>query len=295
MIINKKKGKNYSSDFPFQAKYNNLLKTVSFEEGYIFDCYNNLSANSGEVSGYFSQGSFFYKSDPSKIFEYDFNDWFYVDILGSIFKVSSDERASYDSMRARFADSFPNYLIWKAPSSNSSGGQQIISENIYLQDKSSGQKKGFSREILEIKPDGTKKMRINGSLVQVFSDMADFRMIESGPFERYVDGIDYELKEGGSGKDFAIKVELTAFSTTDDVEYTYLSGFSVDSIELIEILAGKDYSNEYPTLTSLTGIYYFGVSSPSLLNDGVGGAVIPFIIGWEDSRLIYANDILFYG
>lgn len=273
MIINKKRT-NYIGDLPFQAKYDKFLKTVSFADGYIFDCYDNLSDSSGDESAYFSQGPFFYKSDSSKIFQYNFNDWFYVDAAGSIFKVSLDERNDHNSMRDRFGDNFPNYLIWKAPSSESSGGQQIISENIYLQDKSSGQKKGFSKEVLSRGPDGSIKKRINGSIVYIYGEESSYGVQESIPFEDYIEGINYELKNEEADKTFVIKVELTANVISGRLPDPYLAGYSVDSVSLIEFDENEDYSTQYASLDNPSGIYFFSFIS----YEGAGSFTIIFSI-----------------
>ncbi len=254
MIINKKKA-NYIKDAPFLAKYNAKTMTVSFAEGYIFDCYESFLNNSASIkeSLFFSQGSSFFKSNEEEVFTFQFNDWFYLDSEASIFKLTKDQRDNHSYMSNRFGVSFPKYLIWKAPPSAGVGGQQVISENIYLQDKSSGQKAGFKRTLLKKNADGSSNYRIEGGFV----------IVRDGHYQGFINGLDYVLKDGENQKEFGVKVELTAdvaFGGSPDISpIFYIRNYEISSAELIEMPPSESFENEIASVDSPNGVYYFPI------------------------------------
>lgn len=254
MIINKKKA-NYIKDVPFLAKYSTKTMTVSFAEGYIFDCYESFSNNSASIkeSLFFSQGSSFFKSNEEEVFTFQFNDWFYLDSEASIFKLTKDQRDNHSYMSNRFGVSFQKYLIWKAPPSAGVGGQQVISENIYLQDKSSGQKAGFKRTLLKKNADGSSNYRIEGGFV----------IVRDGHYQEFINGLDYILKDGENQKEFGVKVELTAdiaYGLAQDTSgIFYIRNYEISSAELIEMPPSESFENEIASVDSPNGVYYFPI------------------------------------
>lgn len=249
----------FLSDCPFSPKVDNETMKVSFTKGFIFDCYCNYfddDASLGSPSLHFSQGPSFFQSSETE-YDFNYNDFFYLDSSASIFKLTNSQREDHVYMRNRFGDNFPNYLIWKAPSNANSGGEHIISENIFLQDKASGQKKGFQTVVIKNTSQGAYK-RIYGGLVT----------IEDGHFQGIVQGLDYFLSNGENEKVFKIKVELTADVQSvsqivlDNVNIVsgplYIRDYSVTSVSIVE---SKDGDEDSPAnVSSPQGIYYINLS-----------------------------------
>jgi hypothetical protein len=148
---------------------------------------------------------------------------------------------------------FPKYLIWKAPPSAGVGGQQVISENLYLQDKSSGQKAGFKRTLLKKNADGSSNYRIEGGFV----------IVGDGHYQGFVNGLDYVLKDGENQKEFGVKVELAtdiAFGVAPGTSAIfYIRNYEIIFAELIEMPPSESFENEIASVSSPNGVYYFPI------------------------------------
>lgn len=263
MIINKK-SKTFLSSLPFSPKVNRETMKVSFSKGFIFDCYKNYFNNDAELSPpsfHFSQGPGFFQSDENE-YPFDYNDFFYLDSSASIFKLTKTQREDYDYMKNRFGNYFPNYLIWKAPSNKDAGGEQVMSENIFLQDKASGQKRGFQTVIIKESETETHK-RIYGGIVTV----------EHGHFQGFVEGLDYSEKEGENEKIFKLKIELIADiqqvpqQVLDYVNLVsgpdYIKDYEITSVSIVEY---KDEEEEWATLSSPQGVYYINIGEEGVIH-----------------------------
>ncbi len=184
MIINKKSAV-FLKELPFSPRFNTKRMTVQFYYGYIFDCYNSYSNDNlkiSEASNVFSQGPHVYESTTTE-FAFEFDDHFFLDSDGTIFKLTKNQREDHNYMRNRFVDYFPNYLIWIAPSNAKAGGRSILSENIFLQDKNSGQRKGFTKHVIAKNRDGSLRKRLYGGCF----------VIGNGHYQEFIKGLDYDI------------------------------------------------------------------------------------------------------
>lgn len=263
MILNKKSSI-FLDSLPFSPKVNKETMKVSFSKGFIFDCYSNYFNNNAELrspSFHFSQGPSFSQSDEDE-YSFEYNDFFYLDSSASIFKLTKTQREDHNYMRNRFGNYFPNYLIWKAPSNKNAGGEQIMSENIFLQDKSNGQKRGFQTVIIKESETETHK-RLYGGIV----------VVEHGHFQGFVEGLDYSEKEGENEKIFKLKIELIAGiqqvpqQVLDNVNIVsgpdYIKDYEITSASIVEY---KDEEEEWATLNSPQGVYYIDIGEEGVVN-----------------------------
>ena len=254
MILNKKIN-NYLEELPFAPKVDKKTMKVSFSKGYIFNCYNNYADDDARLDSpnfNFSQGPSLYESEIQE-YDFNYNDFFYLDSSATIFKLTERQREDYLYMKGRFGSHFPNYLIWKAPSNKNAGGEQVISENIFIQDKSSGQKKGFEKVVLKKRPDGSSKNRIYGGFV----------IVDRGHYQEFVKGIDYSMNKGENEKLFGLKVELSISISqlptgAEDIIKNYISDYIITDVSLIELKGGEE--DKSPTRGSPYGVYYFKLS-----------------------------------
>ena len=248
MVLNK--GVNYLNELPFSATYSTETMKVSFNRGYIFNCYNsftNDNARLGEGSNYFSQGPFFYESGNEE-YEFQFNDFFYIDETGNIFKLTKTQREDYDYMYVRFNTNFPSYLIWKAPSSKLAAGEQIISENIFLQDASLNTQ-GFASKAIKINEDESSNSELYGGFV----------IVQGGNYQEFLEGFSYTTRSGENEHSYGIKMNVTASVANPLIEddEPYIKDFNVTSASLIRFTGEEE--DEMASIYNETGVYYFPI------------------------------------
>lgn len=225
----------YNSMFfglPFTPSLDEENKTVSFTKGKVFNCYD-LSGN--EVGEY--RNGCRYKEIEISDLSYEYGDWIFIDArrqveYSSFYKISKKEREDNRDAAIHALKEIP-ILIWKAPDGAGFPGEQILSENIFIQDYESCRERGFS-----IKNDGYEaelyKYKVNPAFV--FAPQFNY--------SKYILGRKLTAPLGEERKQFALKVSvLASLGSQDDVDGAEL--MLIDELTVTGVTL-EDFSSESP-------------------------------------------------
>ena len=279
MIIPKGNFNTSLRSLPFTATLSKQEMVVTFSDGYIFNCYD-LSGNefvdtSGDRTFNFTEGSRYHLL-VGRSFQFEYGDWFYLDAksqvqFSSIYKVSKSDR---DEGIGHFGRERP-VLIWKGPEDEISFGEQILTENVFIQNFEDAQAKGFSIVDGEYEQSGYNKI-LSPAFV-LFPQVNFYKFIpQTKEFIEYDDGSKEETPE----KEFVLKIHVEATVSDEDpingANLSFIKTFEVKSVELE--YREDDYEDSKIKLNTETpiggiyeGDYYLPITSQN------GNIVITFL------------------
>lgn len=220
----------YFDGLPFLVSFNEETMTATVDKGRIYNCYNNCG---NEFSQAFSNGCRYYDV-PKTTLEIAFDDWLFLDVRyevpygndfdsESVYKVTKLQR---DEGTGHEGKQNP-VLIWKAPAETGGGGEQFLSENIFIQDHDAYREVGF-----QIKRTGYTETQ------DLYKINPGFVVCGDSDFVEYIQGFSWSQSKGEVRRGYRIKVSFSASisnaSPVNDGNYSLINGFSITGAVLEE-------------------------------------------------------------
>lgn len=204
---------------PFQPVVDRKNREVRFLDGFVVDCYNNQKDETSD----FSNGCLYKKpKNIDQSFSYESGDEFFLKIEKKI------EDSEIIKIKSQGIESKQGRLIkiWAAPDRDGLG-EQVLSENVFLQDLDGNKKYSFSlQKIGEL--NGKTNYKINGGYV----------LIPEIGESVYLEDFHFLAKEEDLDKIFHfIKIELSAEladpDPIDNANLSYAKNIKLGSVKIV--------------------------------------------------------------